>query len=311
MAGDPRSGVAAARRRRPVPRPAPARAAPDVRRRVPGPRARGRRAVRARVPRRARGRQGARDLVDPRHRRLRRGLRAVAVHRGHGRCGLRRGRSDAGPGPARAGRGVRGRRDGGGVRRVDPRTDHGGHHALRVDRRLRARPAGRRRGRHRDGGVEGPVARHRVHAQAQSPRRRPHRLCGSGPPADRYDGRWCGSAGRSARAGDRDRRRSTRGRRVRRRRTRRRGGRRRVLRGCGVGPLDRRGRPHRRRRRRPSGARRDRRRDGGPDDAVLDSVVQDVVEAADTAGLPVVDTDGRPVGWLGQAEALRALVSTR
>lgn len=40
----------------------------------------------------------------------------------------------------------------------------------------------------------------------------------------------------------------------------------------------------------------------------LASVVQDVVDAADTDGLPVVDRDGRPVGWLGQAEALRALV---
>ncbi len=44
------------------------------------------------------------------------------------------------------------------------------------------------------------------------------------------------------------------------------------------------------------------------DDVELDGVVQDVIEASDTAGLPVVDGDGRPVGWLGQADALRALV---
>lgn len=42
--------------------------------------------------------------------------------------------------------------------------------------------------------------------------------------------------------------------------------------------------------------------------APLDGVVRDVVDAAETTGLPVVDDDGRPVGWLGQAEALRALV---
>ncbi|GGL06600.1 CBS domain-containing protein [Curtobacterium luteum] len=46
-------------------------------------------------------------------------------------------------------------------------------------------------------------------------------------------------------------------------------------------------------------------------DAGLDTVVQDVVDASDTAGLPVVDEDGRPVGWLGQADALRALVLAR
>ncbi|WP_202596858.1 chloride channel protein [Curtobacterium oceanosedimentum] len=40
----------------------------------------------------------------------------------------------------------------------------------------------------------------------------------------------------------------------------------------------------------------------------LASVVQDVVDAADSGGLPVVDRDGRPVGWLGQTEVLRALV---
>ncbi|MFJ7289328.1 chloride channel protein [Curtobacterium sp. NPDC098951] len=42
--------------------------------------------------------------------------------------------------------------------------------------------------------------------------------------------------------------------------------------------------------------------------APLDEVVREVVDDADPAGLPVVDEDGRPVGWLGQADALRALV---
>lgn len=42
----------------------------------------------------------------------------------------------------------------------------------------------------------------------------------------------------------------------------------------------------------------------------LGTVVQDVVAAADTAGLPVVSTDGRPVGRPGRTDALRALVPT-
>ena len=33
----------------------------------------------------------------------------------------------------------------------------------------------------------------------------------------------------------------------------------------------------------------------------------DVVDAVETSGLPVVDAERRPVGWLGQTEALRAL----
>ncbi len=56
--------------------------------------------------------------------------------------------------PARAGRGVRGRGDGGRLRRVDACADHGGHHALRAHRGLRPRCCrGRGRG-HRHGGVE-------------------------------------------------------------------------------------------------------------------------------------------------------------
>ncbi|WIB59595.1 chloride channel protein [Curtobacterium sp. MCLR17_007] len=42
--------------------------------------------------------------------------------------------------------------------------------------------------------------------------------------------------------------------------------------------------------------------------ALLEDVVPDVVGATETGGLPVVDGSGRPVGWLGPADALRALV---
>ncbi len=43
-------------------------------------------------------------------------------------------------------------------------------------------------------------------------------------------------------------------------------------------------------------------------DSALEAVVTDVVDATETVGLPVVDESGRPVGWLGAADALRALV---
>lgn len=39
----------------------------------------------------------------------------------------------------------------------------------------------------------------------------------------------------------------------------------------------------------------------------LSDVLTDVVDAVETSGLPVVDAERRPVGWLGQTEALRAL----
>lgn len=42
--------------------------------------------------------------------------------------------------------------------------------------------------------------------------------------------------------------------------------------------------------------------------AALEDVVTDLVDADETSGLPVVDADGRPVGWLGQTDVLRALV---
>lgn len=45
-----------------------------------------------------------------------------------------------------------------------------------------------------------------------------------------------------------------------------------------------------------------------PESADLEDVLTDVVDATETAGLPVVDAAGRPVGWLGQADVLRALV---
>jgi len=45
-----------------------------------------------------------------------------------------------------------------------------------------------------------------------------------------------------------------------------------------------------------------------PADSALEAVVTDVVDATETVGLPVVDGSGRPVGWLGASDALRALV---
>ncbi|GAA1494417.1 chloride channel protein [Curtobacterium herbarum] len=45
-----------------------------------------------------------------------------------------------------------------------------------------------------------------------------------------------------------------------------------------------------------------------PTTALLRDVVPEVVGATETSGLPVVDGSGRPVGWLGPADALRALV---
>ncbi|WP_144804892.1 chloride channel protein [Curtobacterium sp. BH-2-1-1] len=47
-----------------------------------------------------------------------------------------------------------------------------------------------------------------------------------------------------------------------------------------------------------------------PADARLADVVERVVDADGGTGLPVVDGDGRPVGWLGTTDALRALVPT-
>ncbi|MGN7192347.1 chloride channel protein [Curtobacterium sp. MCBA15_004] len=44
-----------------------------------------------------------------------------------------------------------------------------------------------------------------------------------------------------------------------------------------------------------------------PADARLADVVERVVDADGATGVPVVDADGRPVGWLGVTDALRAL----
>ncbi|MGU3409489.1 chloride channel protein [Microbacterium sp. M1A1_1b] len=45
-----------------------------------------------------------------------------------------------------------------------------------------------------------------------------------------------------------------------------------------------------------------------PATTVVQDVVTEVVGATETGGLPVLDATGRPVGWLGPADALRALV---
>ena len=83
------AGVGPARGRRPGARRAAARSSPDVRRRLPGD---GQGHLRAHGPvalGRAHGGQGRRHQPHPLHRRLGRGLRPVAVHRGDGRDGLR------------------------------------------------------------------------------------------------------------------------------------------------------------------------------------------------------------------------------
>ena len=85
-------GVGPARGRRDRAGAAAARAAADVRRRLPGHVPGGRRRLRPVVPDRPGRREDDRVQPDHRHRRLRRGVRAVAVHRRHLRHGLRRDR---------------------------------------------------------------------------------------------------------------------------------------------------------------------------------------------------------------------------
>ena len=112
----------------------------DVRGRLPGHVQGGRRQLRPVVPDRAGGRKDHRVQPDHRHRRIRRGVRPVAVHRRHLRHGRRRDRRPPARPGRRAARPVRARRHGPGVRLRGPGAAH-----LSGQRRGDCRPSRRSR----------------------------------------------------------------------------------------------------------------------------------------------------------------------
>ncbi len=126
--------------------------------------------VRAVVPGRARVREDRRVQPDHRDRRLRRRVRPLAVHRGHLRHGLRRGRAPHLRGGRRPAGAVRSRRDGRGLRLRGPRAADLAGVRSRDDRRLRAHAAGDARGSDRLDPFPGALLRHHLHHQAASPR---------------------------------------------------------------------------------------------------------------------------------------------
>ena len=138
-----------ARRPRPRVRPAAARAAADVRGRLPGHVQGHRRRVRALVPASCSRSEDPRDQPDDGHRRLRRHLRPVAVHRRHHRVRPTATSRTTCSAPGRAARAVRGDRDGRGLRLRRPRTAHLARQRRRDDRRLLPHAAGHARGRDR------------------------------------------------------------------------------------------------------------------------------------------------------------------
>ena len=106
------------------------------------------------------------------HRRLRRHLRPVAVHRRHHGHGLRRHRRPPVRRRRRAARAVRGGRDGRGVHLRRPRPADLAGQRRGDDRRLLPHPAGHARGRDRLHRLPGAELRHDLHHQAAAPRHR-------------------------------------------------------------------------------------------------------------------------------------------
>ena len=168
VAQPPRVGPPGDRRHRA--RPDPAGPAADVRRRLSGHGQVDRRQLCAVVPADPRRRQDHRLQHHPRHRRLRRRLRAVAVRRRHRRDGVRRGRPPHLRGRRRRAGPLRRGRHGRGVHRRRPGSADLGRQRRGTHRRLRPHPAGHARGRHRHRDVPGGDLRDDLHHQVAAPR---------------------------------------------------------------------------------------------------------------------------------------------
>ena len=170
-----RTSLAASRGRRGPARVAAARGAANVWRRLPGPGARRRRAVRDPRAARAAGREDPCDQPDDVDRRFGWRVRAVAVHGRDARIGLRRRRAPRHARPRRCRRCLRPGRDGRRVRCHRSRADHRRDHHLRAHRRLPHHPAADVRDRGRDRAQQPDHEGHDLHPQAPPPRDRHRR----------------------------------------------------------------------------------------------------------------------------------------